>query len=183
MASFNDAFNELQAINAKLAVLHTDNGQILAGQVAIKAAVDAGTAATQDVKASVDAGTAVLGNLLQGQQLTNKILLHLSKQADTMICALEAISHNTCGIHNEVHVQTGLQRVITASGVALLDISKTVHPDAALDLLRREALKSATDQCCPPPVEPPVCNHKPCPAPPPFRAVRPDQDTPKTPIG
>lgn len=36
MPSLNDAFNELQAINAKLQNLHTDNGQLLAGQLAIK---------------------------------------------------------------------------------------------------------------------------------------------------
>lgn len=183
MASFNDAFNELQAINANLAVLHTDNGQIVAGQAAIKAAVDAGTTATQGVKASVDAGTAVLNQMLQGQQLTNKILLHLSQQADTMICALEAISRNTCGIHNEVHVQTGLQKIISTSEVALLDIAKTVHPDAALDLSRREALKVATDRCCPPSVEPLVCNHKSCPAPLPLRDVVPDREKPQTHIG
>lgn len=183
MASFNDAFNELQAINASLAVLHTDNGQILTGQAAIKASVDAGTTATQGVKASVDAGTTVLSALLQGQQLTNKILMHLSLQTDTMICSLEAIARNTCGIHNEVHVQTGLQTGMSASGVALLDIAKTVHPDAALDLSRREALKNATDLCCPPPVEPPVCNYKPCPAPPALRDLRPDPNKPQTHIG
>ena len=180
MASFNDAFNELQAINANLAVLHADNAQILTGQTAIKAAVDAGTVATQGVKASVDAGTAVLNALLQGQQLTNKILLHLSAQADTMICELEAIARNTCGIHNEVHVQTGLQKVIAASAVPLLDIAKTVHPGAALDLSRREALKLATDLCCPPPSEPPVCTYKPCPAPPPLRDASTGQDTRNT---
>lgn len=183
MASFNDAFNELQTINGNLGVLHADNTQILAGQAAIKAAVDAGTAATQGVKASVDAGTAVLNAILQAQQLSNKILLHLSQQTDTMICELEAIARNTCGIHNEVHVQTWIQKVISASAVALLDIAKTAHPDAALDLSRREALKLATDLCCPPPVEPPVCNHKPCPVPPPLRDVRPDPDTPKKHIG
>ncbi|HXT70552.1 MAG TPA: hypothetical protein VN700_12385 [Vicinamibacterales bacterium] len=177
MASFNDAFNELQTINANLAVLHTDNGQILAGQAAIKTAVDAGTAATASVKASVDAGTTVLNAVLQAQQLTNQILVHLSQQADTMICELEAIARNTCGIHNEVHVQTGLQKTISASAVELLDISKTVHPDAALDLSRREALKNATDLCCPPPVAPPVCHHRPCPAPQPLRDVRPDVKT------
>lgn len=183
MASFNDAFNELQAINANLAVLHADNGQILNGQASIKAAVDAGTAATQDVKASVDAATTMLGQIMQGQQLTNKILLHVSQQADTMICALEAISRNTCGIHNEVHVQTGLQKVISVSAVSLLEITKTVHPDAALDLSRREALKNATDLCCPPPVEPPVCAHKPCPAPPPLRDVKTEPGTHQTHIG
>jgi hypothetical protein len=183
MASFNDAFNELQALNSKLVVLHTDNGQILAGQAAIKAAVDSVTAATQLVQASVDAGTMVLNAMLHEQQLTNKILLHLSLQTDTMICSLDAIARNTCGIHNEAHIQTGLQRVISTSSVALLDISKSVHPDAALDLSRREALKSATDHCCPPPVEPPVCNYKPCPAPPALRDARTVPDKPQGHIG
>jgi hypothetical protein len=183
MPSLNDAFNELQAINANLQVLHTDNGQVLNGQAAIKAAVDAGTAATKDVKSSVDAGTVVLKSIEQGQQLTNKILLHISQQTDTMICALEAIARNTCAIHNEVHIQTGLQKIISASGVALLDIARTVNPGAALDLSRREALRNATDLCCPPPVEPPVCNYRPCPAPPPLREAPPDKEGPLTHIG
>lgn len=174
MASFNDAFNELQSINVNLLTLHADNGQILAGQATIKAAVDAATLATQGVKASVDAGTAVLNAMLQGLQLTNKILFHLSLQTDTIICSLDAIARSTCGIHNEAHVQTGLQKITSASAVALLDIAKTVHPDAALDLSRREGLKHATELCCPPPVELPVCSYEPCPAPPPLRDGRPD---------
>lgn len=172
MASFNDAYNELQSINANLGVLHADNGQLLAGQAAIKAAVDTGT---HNIQTAVEAGTAVLQGMLLEQQLTNRILFHLTQQADTMICALGAISRNTCGIHNETHVQTGLEKVVSASAVALLDIAKTVHPEAALDLARREAQRAATERCCPPPVEPPVCDHKPCPAPPPLREGRVDR--------
>jgi hypothetical protein len=168
MPTLNDAFNELQAINANLQVLHADNGQLLAEQTAIKAAVDAGTVATQAVKAAVDAGTLVLESIAQGQRVTNTILLHLSRQADTLICAVEAIARNTCAIHNETHRQTKLQAVIADSDEALLDIAKSVNPSAALDLARREAEREALELCCPPQVEPPVCNYKPCPVPPPL---------------
>lgn len=112
MPSFNDAYNELQTINAKLSNLHADNVQLLAGQVAIKAAVEAGTLATQSVQASVETGTEVLKNIVQGQHISNAILAHLSRQADTMICALEAISRHTCSIYNEAHIQTDTQAVI-----------------------------------------------------------------------
>jgi len=36
-------------LTANLQILHTDNGQLLAEQTAIKTAVDAGTVATQSV--------------------------------------------------------------------------------------------------------------------------------------
>lgn len=173
MASLNDAYNELLAINAKLNVLHADNGQLLAGQVAIRTAINAGTAATKEVKDAVDAGTVVLKAIEQGQEVTNTILLHLSHQTDTMICSLEAIARHTCGILNEVHRQTGIQTGIAAADAALLDIAKTVNPDAALDLARRMALQAAQEACCPPPVEAPICNDKPCPAPQPLPERKP----------
>lgn len=169
MPSLNDAFAELQAINTKLQTLHTDNSQLKTGQVAIQTAINAGTSATQAVQGAVEAGTVVLKAMVQEQHISNTLLLHLTRQADTMICALEAIARNTCGIHNEAHQQTALQRVMEASELALLDISKTVHPDAALDLARREGLRHATEACCPPPQEPPVCSYRPCPAPPPLK--------------
>ena len=85
-----------------------------------------------------------------------------------MICALEAISRNTCAIHNEAHLQTGRQIVIAAAETALLDITRTVHPGAALDFDRREDQRRATEACCPPPADPPVCAYRPCPAPKPL---------------
>jgi hypothetical protein len=168
MPTLNDAFNELQAINANLQVLHADNGQLLAEQTAIKAAVDAGTVATQAVKAAVDAGTLVLDAIAQGQQVTNTILLHLSHQTDTLICAAEAIARNTCAILNEAHRQTKLQAIIVACEEALLDIAKTTNPGAELDRARRQSEREALERCCPPEVEPPVCKYAPCPAPPPL---------------
>ena len=165
MPTLNDAFNELQAINGHLQTLHADNGNIIAGQAAIAAAIAASTAAIHDVRSAVDAGTAVLHSIAHHQQVTNATLLHISQQADAMICALEAISRNTCAIHNEAHIQTGRQTVIAAAETALLDITRSVNPAAALDFDRREDQRRATEACCPPPVDPPVCAYRPCPAP------------------
>jgi hypothetical protein len=168
MPTLNDAFNELQAINANMQVLHTDNAGIIAGQAAIAASIAASTAAINDVRNSVDAGTAVLHSIATLQQVTNATLLHMSRQQDAMICALEAISRNTCAIHNEAHIQTKRQTVIAAAETALLDITRTVNPVAALDLDRREDQQRAIEKCCPPPVEAPVCTYRPCPTPPPL---------------
>lgn len=168
MPTLNDAFNELQAINGHLQTLHADNGNIIAGQAAIAAAIAASTAAIHDARNSVDAGTMVLKSIAQLQQVTNTTLFHISQQQDAMICALEAISRNTCAIHNEAHLQTGRQTVIAAAETALLDITRSVHPSAALDFDRREDQRRATEKCCPPPVDPPVCAYRPCPAPKPL---------------
>ncbi len=168
MPTLNDAFNELQSINGHLQTLHTDNGSIIAGQAAIAAAIAASTAAINDVRNSVDAGTTVLRSIAHLQQVTNATLLHMSQQQDAMICALEAISRNTCALHNEAHIQTGRQTVIAAAETALLDITRTVHAAAALDFDRREDQQRAIEKCCPTPVEPPVCAYRPCPAPPPL---------------
>src|SRR5690349_5904180 len=106
MASINDVFNQLQAVNGTLAQIDTD--------------VTAGTSATNQVKTSVDtldgdvkAGFAATANALntiaQIDTEAVKLLFHLTQQADTMICALERISRNTCGILTEVTLQTQLQ--------------------------------------------------------------------------
>jgi len=173
MPTLNDAFGELQAINGHLQTLHADNGNIVAGQAAIAAAIAASTAAINDVRNAVDAGTSVLKTIAGLQQVTNATLFHLSQQADAMICALEAISRNTCAIHNEAHIQTGRQTVIAAAETAILDITRSVNPAAALDFDRREEQRHATEKCCPPPVDPPVCAYRPCPAPKPLEIEKP----------
>lgn len=120
------------------------------------------------MQSSVDDGVVVLKLIAQEQQVTNSILLHLTQQLDTMIYSLSAISHNTCNIANESHIQTELQRSIANSEAALLDISKTINPAVVVDLERREAILKAQEACCPTQLPPPICNYKPCPAPPPL---------------
>jgi hypothetical protein len=78
--TLNDAFNELQAINA--------------GQAAIVGAIAANTAAVKEFRSPVDAGTAVLKTIAKLHQITNTVLPHPSRQTDTMICSLEATARS-----------------------------------------------------------------------------------------
>jgi len=75
--------------------------------------------------------------------------LHLSRQTDTLICAFEAISQQHMRIHNEAHRQSEFQARIKEFQEALLDIAKTVNPNAALDLARREAARDAVELAAP----------------------------------
>ena len=179
MPSLDDVFSELQAINGRLDTLHNDSVALHAVDTAIKNAVDANVTATNGVHAAVDDATAVLKQIKSGQDVTNAILLHLARQADTMICSLEQVARNTCAILTESVRQTKLQDRIAASGAAMVDMTGTVHPGAALELARHAALKAATERCCPPPVDPPACEFKPCERPKPLDIKRdPPRDRP-----
>ncbi|HRO11789.1 hypothetical protein [Amaricoccus sp.] len=179
MPSLDDVFAELQAINGRLDVLHNDSVALHAVDTAIKNAVDSNVAATNSVKAAVDGATAVLKQIKTGQDVGNAILLHLTRQADTMICSLEQIARHTCAILTESDRQTRLQIRIAAAEEALVDMTSTVHPEAALELARHAALKAATDRCCPPPPDRPACEFKPCEKPKPLDIrVETPQDKP-----
>jgi hypothetical protein len=157
MPTISDAFHQLQDANTKLDTLHND-------VTALKASEDATTAAVNGVRNSVDRAVQELVLLVQGQVYTNQALFHVTQQNDTMICILEHISKNTCMLLNEAHIQTGLQTAIAADTSEALDIDKTVHPEAALDLERREALRKEMEVCCPPKPQPLVCDYGTCPA-------------------
>ena len=144
MPTLNDAFNELQSINSHLQTLHADNSSIIAGQAAIAAAIAASTAAINDVRNSVDVGTSVLKSIAHLQQVTNATLLHMSHQQDAMICALEAISRNTCALHNEAHIQTGRQTVIAAAETALLSNIEVMLAPLWVWLFLNETASAAT---------------------------------------
>jgi hypothetical protein len=78
----------------------------------------------------------------------------LSQQAvyekNSSLCALEKISKQTCQLVSEAHKQTSLQSSIDKNISGLLEISKHVHPDAALQLERLESLNKKILECCPP---------------------------------
>lgn len=158
MPSLDDVFQELQKINTNLQITHNDD-------LAIKAAVDAGTAATNNVRNSVDQAVQQLKLLVVGQAYTNAALFHLTQQTDTMICILEHISRNTCALLNEAHQQTGLQGAIAGNTHDILEIEETAQPGGALELARSKAAKQEIERCCPPPLPKPVCTYGPCPTP------------------
>jgi hypothetical protein len=159
MAGINDLFNQLVAANGKLDQLHTD--------------ITNGTAATNQVKASVDtldtdlktgfaATVSALTALEQIGIAEVKLLYYLTQQADTIICALEHISQNTCGILTQATIQTQLQTRIRDDADALLFMTDTANPAAALERQRLAALRIQIERCCPPPAPEPACTYEPC---------------------
>ena len=170
MAGINDLFNQLVAANGKLDQLHTDEVNEIT--------------ATNQVKASVDTLDGDVKNLDNDVKTIGaaeiQLLFHLTQQADTMICALEHISKNTCAILTQVTIQTGLQTEIRDDADALLAIEETVNPGAALERERLAALKAQIEQCCPPPQPKPACTYEPCPKPDQIKRPQvPGSDNPK----
>jgi len=111
-------------------------------------------------------------------QYTNQALFHNDQQNDTMICQLQQISVNTCGIWNEAHLQTGLQTSISHSVKKLADLFAATHAEAELAREERERLQKEIEKCCPPPKPQPICVEPPCPVPPPFTQQPPQTDPP-----
>lgn len=178
MASINDVFNQLQEVNGTLTQIDTD--------------VTAGTNATNQVKASVDtldgdakAGFAAvvdaLHTIAQIDIEAVKLLFQLTQQADTMICALEHISRNTCGILAEVTHQAELQTRLRADADALRDIAESAYPAATLERSRLAALRAEIERCCPPPEPEPACVYEPCERPRPVEKPDLPQTSPPPP--
>ena len=162
MASVTDVFNQLVTVNASLGQIHADG--------------IAQTNATTQVKGSVDnldndvrAGFAATVNALHTIALIDveavKLLFHLTQQADTMICALEHISQNTCGILTQATIQTGLQTSLRNDAAELREIAESAYPEAALARERLAALRAEVERCCPPDKPKPACSYEPCPHP------------------
>lgn len=103
--------------------------------------------------------------MLTQQQFTNAALVTEIAQHGTIICELEQIASQTCGLLSEAHIQTGLQHNIARDASRLLEITRTAHPGAELEMNRLDKLREQIEKCCPPEVEPPLCKHDPCPQP------------------
>jgi hypothetical protein len=109
-------------------------------------------------KATVDA----LNRIAQIDTVAVEFLFHLTQQADTMICALEHISKNTCEILTQITTQTQIQTQIREDADALRDISESAHPEGALLRQRLAALREEVERCCPPEKPKPACTYEPC---------------------
>ena len=169
MASINDVYNQLVTVNATLSSIGAD--------------INAGTSATDAVKVSVnqldnDLNTgfsstvnalnsvvSALNTLATIDVEGVKLLYYLTQQTDTMICALEHVSQNTCAILTQTTIQTGLQSAIRADADGLLAIAQSAYPAAALERERLLALQAEIWRCCPPVTQPPACTYQPCPKP------------------
>jgi hypothetical protein len=111
-------------------------------------------------------------------QYTNQALFHNDQQNDTMICQLQQISVNTCGIWNEAHLQTGLQTSIDHAAKKLAELFAATHAEAELAREERRRLQAEIEKCCPPKQPQPVCVEPPCPVPSPFTQQPPQTDPP-----
>jgi hypothetical protein len=174
MASIDDVFHQLQTVNNNLTLLHTDN-------VAETNAVNQVNTSIGTLTAAVNTGFAQTVNALtvlaQIEEAMARLLFHLTQQTDTMICALEHVSRNTCGILTQTTIQTRLQTQMAGDLQDLEDVTEIAYPAATVEHAKLAKLKAEIERCCPPEVPPPACTYEPCPAPRPI----PMPDLPKIP--
>jgi hypothetical protein len=152
MPTLNDFYNKMSDIDNDLKSAGTDVNKM-------DADVNAGFAQT----------AIALGVLVQLGTYADDALSHISKQNDTIICILEHVSQNTCALLSEAHRQTALQDLISHNMARLTEMFESAHPEAAVDLSRREELRRRIEACCPPKEEPPACSYKACDAPRPLK--------------
>jgi ABC-type transporter Mla subunit MlaD len=171
----SDISNKMDDVKGKL---DTVNNNL----ITIEGKLDTLNASVQAVDADVEKVQQLLlwgfQQLITLGQYTNQALFHNDQQNDTMICLLEQISRNTCGIWNEAHTQTELQEGIKAATRKLACLYAATHGDAALTLEREAELRRQIEACCPPEPPEPVCKEKPCPTPRPLDKEPPETEPP-----
>jgi hypothetical protein len=155
MPSVDDVYNQLLAANTNLQNLIN--------------AVNNATTAVNSVQTAVSQVNGTLNNgfgeLVTLGNYTNQALYQNDQQNDTMICALEHISKNTCALLNESVIQTVLQTAMATDIDGLENMFATANPGAALEIERLAVLKAQIEVCCPPKKAAPPCDYSPCPAP------------------
>jgi hypothetical protein len=159
MASINDVFNQLVNVNGTLGQIHADGIAETNATNQVKASVDH---LDVDVKAGFTATVHGLNTIALIDIEAVKLLFHLTQQADAMICALEHISQNTCGILTQATIQTQLQTRLRDDADALRDIAESAYPAAAIERERLAALRAEVERCCPPEQPKPACTYEPC---------------------
>ena len=170
--SINAIKDKMEAVKGKLDTVNSHLNTVEGKLDTINASVKAVDIDVQKVQQLLLWG---FGQLITLGQYTNQALFHNNQQNDTMICLLQQIAVNTCGIWNEAHIQTGLQEAIKATSRKLADLYAATHGEAALTLEREAELRRQIEACCPPKPPTSACVERPCPKPEPF-----DQKPPRT---
>jgi hypothetical protein len=155
MASINDVFTQLQIANNTLTQLHADNVAEINAVNQVNSSIGTGFAQTLNA----------MTVLAQIEEAMARLLFHLTQQTDTMICALEHISRNTCEILTQTTIQTRLQTQMAGNLEALKELTELAYPAAAVEHAKLAKLQAEIERCCPPEVPPPACTYEPCPAP------------------
>lgn len=150
-----DVFNQLVGVNGKLDQVEVNTSMI----ALLNASVNAGFAATVDR----------LDTVADLQIETLKLVFHLTRQNEAIICALENISRNTCELVNQATVQTRLQQRMAEDLYAVRYLAESTASSAALEYARHKDLKEAIAECCPEEDPRPACEYQRCTDPGPAR--------------
>ncbi|MBW4484501.1 MAG: hypothetical protein KME14_18355 [Tildeniella torsiva UHER 1998/13D] len=150
-----DVFNQLVFVNGKLDQIDTNTFGLANAVSTLDSNVNLGFQNTADM----------LKILAQLDIEAIKLLFHLTQQNETIICALEKISNNTCETLAQVTTQTQLQKQMLDSTNVLRDIAESAYPSAALERKRLAELHAEVERCCPPEQPKPACSYQPCPKP------------------
>jgi hypothetical protein len=153
-----DVFNQLVLVNGKLDQVEVNTAAITNVNVSINKGFN------DTVHAIENTTKAVLTDAQVNVEAV-KLLFHLSQQVDTMICAIEHVSKNTCEILTQVTMQTRLQERMCDDLNALRYIAASVHSEAELERRRHAELRAEIEQCCPPELPQPACKYEPCESP------------------
>jgi hypothetical protein len=169
MPTLNEVWEQALQINANLVTVHDDLTTTNSRLQSLLARADEANDWLEELRNLVDQGfatvTAGMQAMLARQDLALKLQAYQIEQGQTMICALEHISRNTCQLVEQATRQTELQTGMEQSLDQLVHLFSTVHPDAALVLARATEERRRIERCCPPPVRKPACTYEPCPAP------------------
>ena len=166
MASINDVFNALNDIKGKLDVLHAD-------ETTLRGKVDTTNNRLSTLDASVNnVGATLEARLVEirtEEQIGNGIAAHQTQQLETVICSLDLIADRLCSLLNLAAVDSRVLASLAEHARVTADIARSAHPDAALDLARRDAAEAALKACCPDPEPDPACRHERCEDPDPYK--------------
>jgi hypothetical protein len=162
MASINDVNNAINKVNTSINKVLTSVNNEITSTNNVTTSVNTLDA---DVKSGFAETVAGLNTLAQIGVVEAQLLFHLTQQADTMICALNQISRNTCGILTQVTLQTQLQKRLVDDSNVIRDIEQSAHPEAARMIHEFADLRSKIEKCCPTPQPEPACTYVPCPSP------------------
>jgi hypothetical protein len=159
MASISDVFNALNDIKGKLDQLHADE---ITEHGKLDAVVNAVNTAPTGITSRLD-------QLVGAETQAAQIALHMPRQNEAILCAIEHVSRNTCELVMLADRQLEALHGVQASTRTSAEILRTVHADASLELDRRDELQARVDKCCPPEPRKPRCGYDRCEDPGPFQ--------------
>lgn len=121
--------------------------------------------ATESDRRSSDEDRVVLRTLVEVAAANQVTLTKLSDQLQVGLCLLEHVAEHTCEGSADARRQVEVQADIRRSSCLLLELYRTSHPRAALELDRLAKMEARVEQCCP--ADEPErcrhhCQHEPC---------------------